>query len=73
MARPMGVRRILCARCDDDQIVPFADAGELQAKLITRAELKVYTGAPHGLCSTLKDRVNADLLAFIAAPVSATR
>jgi non-heme chloroperoxidase len=50
---------------DDDQIVPFADAGQLQAKLIRGAELKVYKGAPHGLCTTEKDRVNQDLLAFI--------
>jgi non-heme chloroperoxidase len=50
---------------DDDQIVPFAAAGRLQAKLIKGAELKVYEGAPHGLCTTHKDRVNADLLAFI--------
>jgi non-heme chloroperoxidase len=56
---------------DDDQIVPFDDAGALQAKLIKGAELKVYKGAPHGLCSTLKDRVNEDLLAFISAPVPA--
>jgi non-heme chloroperoxidase len=53
---------------DDDQIVPIADSGLLQAKLIEGARLKVYKGAPHGLCSTLKDRVNQDLLAFIAAP-----
>jgi non-heme chloroperoxidase len=50
---------------DDDQIVPFADAGLLQSKLIKGATLKVYKGAPHGLCTTLKDEVNADLLAFI--------
>jgi non-heme chloroperoxidase len=50
---------------DDDQIVPFADAGELQAKLVPGAQLKVYKGAPHGLCTTLKDRVNEDLLGFI--------
>jgi non-heme chloroperoxidase len=56
---------------DDDQLVPFADSGALQAKLIKSAELKVYKGAPHGLCSTLKDRVNEDLLAFIAARVPA--
>jgi non-heme chloroperoxidase len=56
---------------DDDQIVPIADAALLQAKLIKGAELKVYKGAPHGLCQTLKDEVNADLLAFIAAPISA--
>jgi non-heme chloroperoxidase len=52
---------------DDDQIVPFANSGELQAKIIKGAILKVYKGAPHGLCTTLKDRVNADLLEFIEA------
>ena len=52
---------------DDDQIVPFADAGALQAKLVKGAELKVYQGAPHGLCTTMKDRVNKDLLAFAKA------
>jgi non-heme chloroperoxidase len=50
---------------DDDQIVPFADSGLLQSKLVNSATLKVYKGAPHGLCTTLKDEVNADLLAFI--------
>jgi non-heme chloroperoxidase len=49
---------------DDDQIVPFADAGQLQSKLIKGATLKVYKGAPHGLCTTHKDEVSADLLAF---------
>lgn len=56
---------------DDDQIVPFADSGLLQSKMIKGAELKVYKGAPHGLCSTHKDAVNADLLAFIEAAVPA--
>jgi non-heme chloroperoxidase len=50
---------------DDDQIVPFANAGLLQSKLINGSTLKVYKGAPHGLPSTLKDQVNEDLLAFI--------
>jgi non-heme chloroperoxidase len=49
---------------DDDQIVPFNDAGALTAKIVKGAVLKVYEGAPHGLCTTLKDRVNEDLLAF---------
>ena len=49
---------------DDDQIVPFSDAGLLQSKLIKGATLKVYKGAPHGLCTTHKDEVSADLLAF---------
>lgn len=52
---------------DDDQMVPFADAGVLQSKLIKGATLKVYRGAPHGLCTTLKDQVNEDLLAFFKA------
>ena len=52
---------------DDDQIVPFANAGALQTKLIPKAQLKVYKGAPHGLCTTMKDQVSEDLLAFIRA------
>jgi len=50
---------------DDDQIVPIADAALLSAKLVKGATLKVYNGAPHGMCTTHKDAVNADLLAFI--------
>lgn len=49
---------------DDDQIVPFNISGKLSSQMIKGAELKVYPGAPHGLCSTLKDQVNADLLEF---------
>jgi non-heme chloroperoxidase len=52
---------------DDDQIVPIGAAGLLSAKLIRNARLEVYKGAPHGLCSTHKDRVNADLLSFFSA------
>jgi non-heme chloroperoxidase len=52
---------------DDDQIVPFADSGLLQSKLVKGVTLKVYPGAPHGLCTTHKDKVNADLLAFLKA------
>jgi non-heme chloroperoxidase len=50
---------------DDDQIVPFADAALLSAKLVKDARLQIYKGAPHGMCTTLKDKVNADLLAFL--------
>ena len=49
---------------DDDQIVPIVAAGLLSAKIVKGAQLKVYPGAPHGMCSTLKDKVNADLLTF---------
>ena len=52
---------------DDDQIVPIADSAMLSAKLVKGATLKVYPGAPHGMCTTLKDRVNAELLAFLEA------
>lgn len=52
---------------DDDQIVPIAASAVLSAKLVKDATLKVYKGAPHGLCTTHKDQVNADLLAFLRA------
>src|SRR5260370_12672547 len=48
-----------------DQLLPFADSGLLQSKLINGATLKVYPGAPHGMCTTHADQVNADLLAFL--------
>jgi non-heme chloroperoxidase len=50
---------------DDDQIVPIADSAMLSVKLVKGATLKVYKGAPHGLCTTHKTQVNEDLLAFI--------
>jgi non-heme chloroperoxidase len=50
---------------DDDQIVPIADSALLSAKLVKGAKLKVIKGAPHGMCTTLKDEINAELLAFI--------
>jgi non-heme chloroperoxidase len=50
---------------DDDQIVPIADSALLSSKLVKNATLKVYQGAPHGMCTTHKDKVNEDLLAFI--------
>jgi len=50
---------------DDDQIVPIADSAMLSAKLVKKATLKIYKGAPHGMCTTRKDEVNQDLLAFI--------
>jgi non-heme chloroperoxidase len=50
---------------DDDQIVPIVAAGLLSSKIVKGATLKVYPGAPHGMCSTLKDQINEDLLAFL--------
>ena len=52
---------------DDDQIVPIGASALLSSKLVKGATLKIYAGAPHGLCSTHKDQVNADLLAFFKA------
>jgi non-heme chloroperoxidase len=49
---------------DDDQIVPIADSALLSSKIIKNAKLVIYKGAPHGMCTTLKDRVNEELLAF---------
>jgi non-heme chloroperoxidase len=49
---------------DDDQIVPIGAAAMLSSKIVKGATLKVYKGAPHGMCSTLKDQVNEELLTF---------
>src|SRR5436853_1159144 len=49
---------------DDDQIVPIADSALLAAKIIKNATLNVYKGGSHGMCTTQKDQVNADLFAF---------
>jgi non-heme chloroperoxidase len=50
---------------EDDQIVPVKDSARKSARLIKGAKEIYYPGAPHGLTSTLQDRVNADLLDFI--------
>lgn len=50
---------------DDDQIVPIANSAMISSKIIKNAMLKVYKGAPHGMCTTHKHQVNEDLLAFI--------
>jgi non-heme chloroperoxidase len=50
---------------DDDQIVPISASALLSAKIVKDSKLVVVPGAPHGMCSTLKDRVNEELLNFI--------
>ncbi|HXM23469.1 MAG TPA: alpha/beta hydrolase [Terriglobales bacterium] len=50
---------------DDDQIVPIGASALLSSKIVKGATLKVYPGLPHGMCSTHKDQINADLLAFL--------
>ena len=49
---------------DDDQIVPIGASALLSSKIVKGATLKIYPGAPHGMCSTLKDQVNSELLGF---------
>ncbi len=51
----------------DDQIVPIQISGDLTAKIVKDAKLIVYEGGSHGLLVTQKDRLNADLLAFLKA------
>ena len=50
---------ILLLHGDDDQVVPIGITSLISAKIIKGATLKVFPGAPHGMCSTLKDQVNA--------------
>ena len=58
---------------DDDQIVPIGAAAMLSSKLIKNSTLIIYEGQPHGICTTQKDRVNADLLKFMQSlPKTAT-
>jgi non-heme chloroperoxidase len=56
---------VLVMHGEDDQIVPYADAGPLSAKLVQNGTLKSYPGYPHGMPTTNADVINADLLAFI--------
>ncbi|HEY7482109.1 MAG TPA: alpha/beta hydrolase [Gemmatimonadales bacterium] len=63
----------LVLHADDDQIVPIDISARQTARLVKNAKLVVYQGADHGMCSTHKDRVNQDLLAFFREPVGARR
>jgi non-heme chloroperoxidase len=58
---------VLVMHGDDDQIVPYANAGPLSAKLLKNGRLKTYKGFPHGMPTTEAATINADLLAFIQA------
>ena len=57
----------LVTQGDDDQIVPYKDAAELQIKLLKNATMKIYPGYPHGMLTTNPDVLNPDLLAFFKA------
>ena len=58
---------------DDDQIVPIADSALLSAKLVKGATLKIIPGAPHGMCSTLKNEINSHLLEFFGGARQTSR
>ena len=56
---------VLVMHGDDDQIVPYADAGPLSAKLVQHGTLKTYHGFPHGMITTQAETINADLLSWL--------
>lgn len=55
---------VLVIHGDSDSIVPIKTSGEAAANVIGDAELKVYSGAPHGLHYTHRDQFNQDIAAF---------
>jgi pimeloyl-ACP methyl ester carboxylesterase len=55
---------VVAVRRRVDQLVPMGASALLSSKLVPDATLNVYPGASHGIPTTHKDRLNADLLAF---------
>jgi pimeloyl-ACP methyl ester carboxylesterase len=49
-----------------DRILPPTASGDRTAKLITGARYVVVEGAPHGMLWTHADRVNTELVSFLA-------
>lgn len=56
---------VLVMHGDDDQIVPYENAGVRSAELLRNGTLKLYKGYPHGMPTTHAETINADLLAFV--------
>jgi non-heme chloroperoxidase len=56
---------VLVMHSEDDQIVPYAAAGPLSAKLLKNGIMTTYQGFPHGMPTTEAETINADLLAFL--------
>jgi non-heme chloroperoxidase len=56
---------VLILHGDDDQIVPIDDSARKSVKLLRRGTLKVIPGGPHGMCTTMADQINQELLAFV--------
>jgi non-heme chloroperoxidase len=63
---------VLVMHSEDDQIVPYADAGPLSAKLLRNSTFKSYKDFPHGMPTTHADQINSDLFAFLKEQRSAT-
>jgi non-heme chloroperoxidase len=61
---------VLVMHSEDDQIVPYADAGPLSAKLLRNSTFKSYKDFPHGMPTTHADTINADLLAYLKGAAS---
>ena len=57
---------------DDDQIVPIDITGRRTVKLVKGAKLVEVKGGPHGMCTTHKDLINAELLKFFQEGGAAT-
>jgi len=55
---------------DADQIVPIAASAMRSSRLIKNSILRVLPGLPHGMCSTNKDLINHNLLAFCRGEVA---
>jgi non-heme chloroperoxidase len=60
----VAVAREIRASPIDSPPSAIGAAAMQSSKLIPNAKLTVYAGGDHGMCSTRKDRVNADLLEF---------
>lgn len=58
---------------DSDKTVPIEASGTRTAQAISGAKSVVYSGAPHGLFYTERDRLNADLEAWVSAGASGIR
>jgi non-heme chloroperoxidase len=56
---------VLVLHGDDDQIVPIHDSARKSVKLLKKGTLKVIPGGAHGMCTTMADQINAELLNFI--------
>lgn len=51
----------------DDQIVPIDISARVVARMLPSARFKIYDGAPHGLTFTHREKLTADLVAFLRA------